>query len=146
MSRKLNRKDIRKLAEKTAAEFVSSVIAYAPRGNPGGEALENTVALKVLARGFAKLFQMHGRPFATQVSEKEALAFGGLAPEPAGRFAIGFAIDGQGRPYATSPVCARPSRNYEGPPLSTVELVKCAERSAFAALFSEARSPHLPLA
>lgn len=128
------------------ARYHARNMCIAPDASSGGGAdrINRPVAVKVLERGFVQLLLGYGRPFAMELTRREAAAFPGFMPASNAKFAMGFALDATLRPYTTSPVTTRPKAGHEGLPVTPDELSAAAEAAAYRQLFggSGARSPH----
>lgn len=131
-------------ARRMAKDFAANMKA---RHNDGGWlAIKSPKALKVIERGLANLIANEGRPFTMQISRGEAAAFLGDEVDLTGRYAIAFAVDKNGKPYTTLPVCSYPLADYTGPAPTAHDLAQHAEQSAYRALFNEqfGLHPHVP--
>jgi hypothetical protein len=143
-----NAKPSRQARKAQARQIAKGFIANMKARRNDGEwsNINSPKALKVIERGMVNLIANEGRPFTMQVSHGEAAAFFGDEVDLTGRYAMAFAVDRNGNPYTTLPVCCLPRADYTGPALTADELVAQAEQSAYKELFNEQLGlhPHVP--
>lgn len=131
-------------ARRMAKDFAARMKIHLIEG--GQSPINSAKAVKIIERGTISLIVNEGRPFTMQISHGEAAAFLGDEVDLTGRYAIAFAVDRNGNPYTTLPVCSYPLADYTGPAPTAQELAQHAEQAAYQALFNEqfGLHPHVP--
>lgn len=143
-----NAKPSRQARKAQARHLAKGFIANMKARQNDGEwsNINSPKAIKIVERGMIKLILNSGRPFAMQISHGEAAAFFGGEVDLTGQYAMAFAVDSNGHPYNTLPVCCLPRADYIGPSPTAGELAAEAERAAYLKLFDEQLGlhPHVP--